>query len=168
MIKLEKFEKPDFARLISWIDSEKSMIQFSGAVFNFPVTVEQLEKYISAENRSAFKVIDIITGEVIGHAELNNIDYKNKHASICRVLIGEKENRNKGYGKLIIKELVHFGFEELKLHRIDLRVFDFNHQAIQCYLDCGFEKEGLLRDIIKVGEKYWSTYNMSIINPKLT
>lgn len=165
MIKLEKFDKADFTRLISWIESEKAMVQFSGSIFTYPLTNSQLEKYISSESRNAFKVNDTITSEVIGHAELNNIDFKNKHASICRVLIGDKLNRNKGYGKLIIKELVRFGFEELKLHRIDLRVFDFNHQAIQCYLDCGFSKEGLLKDTVKIGEEYWSTYNMSIINP---
>lgn len=164
MIKLEKFNSADFAKLISWIVSEKAMVQFSGSIFTFPLTNDQLEKYISLESRIVYKVIDVITREVIGHAELNNIDFKNKHASICRVLIGDKLNRNKGYGKLIIKELVRVGFEELKLHRIDLRVFDFNQQAIQCYLDCGFAKEGLLKDTTKMGEEYWSTYNMSIIN----
>jgi RimJ/RimL family protein N-acetyltransferase len=164
MIKLEKFDKPDFLRLINWIDTEKALVQFSGAVFNFPLTVDQLEKYIKTDNRLAFKVLDAETCDTIGHAELNNIDCKNNHASICRVIIGDKHNRNKGYGKLIIKELVRYGFDELKLHRIDLRVFDFNHQAIKCYLDCGFEIEGLLKDTLKIEDEYWSTFNMSIIN----
>ena len=48
--------------------------------------------------------------------------------------------------------------------RMDLGVFDFNHQAVRCYKNCGFEIEGRLKDCFKVGNVYWSTYNMSIIN----
>ena len=164
MIKLEKFEKRDYDRLIRWIDSETSMIQFSGPVFNFPITYEQLDKYVNTANRLVFRVVDSNTNEIIGHAELNNIDTKNNSARICRVLIGYKQNRNKGFGKAIIKELIRIGFVDLNLHRLDLGVYDFNQQAIKCYVDCGFEIEGLFRENSKVGNEYWSTYNMSIIN----
>lgn len=164
MIRLEKFEKLDFDRLIAWIESEESMIQFSGPIFNFPITPDQLDKYLDSETRIAFKVIDSFSGEVIGHAELNNIDNKNRNARVCRILIGDKQNRNKGFGKAIIKELIRIGFDDLKLHRLDLGVYDFNQQAIKCYKDCGFKIEGLLIENSKVGNNYWSTLNMSIIN----
>ncbi len=164
MIRLEKFDKSDFDRLINWIDSEEAMIQFSGPIFNYPITHEQLDKYINADNRLVYKAINIDSSEIIGHAEINNIDNKNKSARICRILIGDKQNRNKGFGKKIIQELTRIGFSDLQLHRLDLGVFDFNHQAIKCYKDCGFEVEGLLKDTTKMGDEYWSIYNMSIIN----
>lgn len=164
MIRLEKFDKSDFDRMINWIDSEESMIQFSGPIFNYPITHEQLDKYIKADSRLVYKIINTDSGEIIGHAEVNNIDNKNKCARICRILIGDKQNRNKGFGKAIIKELIRIGFSDLQLHRLDLGVFDFNHQAIKCYKDCGFEIEGLLKDTTKMGNEYWSIYNMSIIN----
>ena len=164
MIRLEKFERSDFGRLISWIESEESMVQFSGPIFRFPLTEDQLEKYINSNNRLVFKAIHIETGNVVGHAELNNIDHLHKSARICRVLVGETSERNKGLGKAIIKELVRIGFEELKLHRLDLGVYDFNKQAIKCYQDCGFEIEGLMRDSSRVGDVYWSSYNMSLLN----
>lgn len=164
MIRLEKFDKNDYDRLINWIDSEESMIQFSGPIFNFPITFEQLDKYINADNRVIYKVINSDTSEIIGHAELNNIDKKNSNARICRILIGDKQNRNKGFGKTIIQELIRIGFEDLKLHRLDLGVYDFNEQAIKCYKDCGLEIEGLFKENSKIGNEYWSTYNMSIIN----
>jgi RimJ/RimL family protein N-acetyltransferase len=164
MIRLEKFDESDFERLINWIDSEESMIQFSGPIFNYPITHEQLDKYIAVDNRLVYKVINTDSGEIVGHAELNNIDNKNKSARICRILIGEKPNRNKGFGKAIIKALIQIGFCDLQLHRLDLGVFDFNQQAIKCYKDCGFEIEGLLKDTTKMGSEYWSIYNMSIIN----
>ncbi|HEY4787948.1 MAG TPA: GNAT family protein, partial [Bacteroidales bacterium] len=156
MIKLEKFEKSDFDRLINWIDSEESMIQFSGPIFSYPITYEQLDKYICADNRIVYKVKDSDSGDIIGHAELNKIDKKNRSARISRILIGDKRNRNKGYGKAIINELIRIGFNDLQLHRLDLGVFDFNHQAMKCYKDCGFEIEGLLKENSRVGDKYWS------------
>lgn len=165
MIKLEKFTQSDFDRLIGWVDSEELMIQFSGSSFTYPITHEQLEKHLATENRIIYKVISTDSGEVIGHAELGYIDTKNKNARICRILIGEKRNRDKGFGRAIIQSLIHIGFCDLDLHRLDLGVFDFNTQAIKCYKDCGFEIEGLLKDTIKMKKGYWSIYNMSLINP---
>ncbi len=164
MIRLEKFEKSDYDRFIGWIDSEESLIEFSGTIFSFPLTYEQVDKYAHGENRLIYKVVELDTGDVIGHAELNNINYTHENARISRILIGNKEKRNKGFGKLIIKELIRIGFSELKLHRLDLGVVDFNERAIKCYKDCGFEIDGLLKDSMKVGKNYWSMYNMSILN----
>ena len=166
MIRLEKFNYHDFNRLISWIDSEESMVIFSGPIFSYPLNQEQLNRYISAENRLVYKVKETLTDSVIGHAELNNIDLKNKSARICRILVGDKQKRNMGFGKAIIKALINIGFNELNLHRLDLGVFYFNHQAIACYKKCGFEVEGLMKDTTKIGDVYWSVYNMSIINKR--
>ncbi len=164
MIKLEKFNIEDYDRLINWIDSEEFLIQFGGGFFSYPITYKQLDSYIKCEKRLIYKVIDLKTNQNIGHAELNNIDLKNKNARICRVLVGNKSIRNKGFGKKIINEIVRIGFKELQLHRLDLGVYDFNKTAINCYKSCGFEIEGLLKENTKVDNQYWSTYNMSKIN----
>tara|TARA_R110001606_G_scaffold397093_1_gene572597 strand:+ start:789 stop:1310 length:522 start_codon:yes stop_codon:yes gene_type:complete len=164
MIQLEKFETSDFERFINWIDSEKLMYIFAAKEFEYPVTKNQLEIYNKVLNRIAYKVIHKKTKEIIGHAELNNIDQNNKSARICRVLIGNKKYRNKGFGSKIINELVRIGFHEMDLHRIDLGVYDFNKNAIKCYQNCGFEIEGLFKENIKIDSEYWSVYNMSILN----
>ena len=164
MIQLEKFEVSDYNRLIDWIDTEKQLLIFSGGIFSFPITHKQLDTYCENLNRIIYKVIDKSSNTIIGHAELNNINLKNKNARICRVLVGDKNSRNKGYGGKIIKELVKIGFNELNLHRIDLGVYDFNKSAIKCYQNCGFEIEGLLKENTKTGSLYWSTYTMSKIN----
>ena len=167
MIKLEKFEKQDYERLINWIESEEALVVFSGSIFSYPLTKKQLDLYLENKNRLIYKVFDTKTNTIIGHAELSNIDTKHETARICRVLVGDKNVRNKGFGTFIIKDLIRIGFEELKLHRLDLGVYDFNKQAIKCYEKCGFEIEGLLKENIKVGSEYWSTYNMGIINNRI-
>lgn len=166
MIKLEYFGKEDFPRLIDWIDSKKLMYLFSADNFEYPLNRKQLKKYLKTKNKRIFKVIDKNTNEIIGHADFSNINLKSKSARICRVLIGNQKHRNKGFGTLVIKELIKIGFEEMKLNRIDLGVYDFNTQAIKCYKKCGFEIEGLLKENTRFENEYWSTYNMSIINNK--
>ncbi|MBL4604471.1 MAG: GNAT family N-acetyltransferase [Flavobacteriaceae bacterium] len=164
MIQLEKFEKSDYDRLINWIDTEELLVIFSGQIFDFPITYEQLDSYLDATDRLVYKVVEQESNTVIGHAELTGIDYRRKSARICRILIGDTTHRNNGYGTLIMKELIRIGFSELSLHRLDLGVYDFNTQAIKCYQNCGFEIEGLLKDNMRYGDTYWSSYNMSILN----
>ncbi|PQB07485.1 hypothetical protein BST83_10175 [Polaribacter filamentus] len=166
MIKLEKFDTSDYDRLVSWINSENLMYVFSAKLFIFPITHSQLNTYTNNLNRIVYKVIHINSNLIIGHAELNNINFIDKNARICRVLIGDANFRNKGYGSQIINELVRIAFEKMDLHRLDLGVYDFNKNAIRCYQKCGFEIEGLLKENIKIRQEYWSTYNMSILNNK--
>jgi RimJ/RimL family protein N-acetyltransferase len=163
MIRFDSFTRADFDRFINWIDNEKFMYQFAGPVFVFPLTHQQLDEYISEKNRNIYRVVEIASNRVIGHAEINRIDSKNKSARLCRILIADKSDRNRGYGQMIINKLLKIGFEELNLHRIDLGVFDFNKSAIKCYEKCGFKKEGLLRDSFVIENEFYSVFNMSIL-----
>lgn len=164
LIALNPFQSADFDRLIQWVHSEEEMVQWSGPLFSFPITHNQLENYMRADNRLIYTVKDLNSSEIIGHAELNAIDTVQKSARICRVLIGDKHNRNKGYGTLIIQELIRIGFKELQLHSLDLRVFDFNKQAITCYSNCGFQIQELSKENYTFGDTCWSMYTMSIYN----
>lgn len=161
-IVLEPFTSADFNRLISWVKTERFMYQFAGPIFTFPITHDQLKTYLNDTARKVYKVVTT-DHTVIGHCELGTIDLKNNKARISRVLVANESNRGKGYGKSIIKALMAIAFEELDLHRIDLGVFDFNHGAIICYEQCGFQKEGLLRDAFVLDGAYQSVYNMSIL-----
>jgi RimJ/RimL family protein N-acetyltransferase len=63
----------------------------------------------------------------------------------------------------MIKEVCRIGFEEFRLHRISLGVYDFNTAAIRCYEKSGFVKEGVFRDILKYNDTYWSLVEMSML-----
>ncbi|MCU7663861.1 GNAT family N-acetyltransferase [Bacillus thuringiensis] len=163
MIKLEIFKKSDFKQLINWINSEEFLIQWSGNAFTFPLDEQQLEKYIESANTLAFKVVDEETSDVIGHISLGQIDNINKSARIGKVLVGNTKMRGRSIGKHMMKAVLHIAFDELKLHRVTLGVYDFNTSAISCYEKIGFIKEGLLRDSKRVGETYWNLWEMSML-----
>ncbi|PGZ05717.1 GNAT family N-acetyltransferase [Bacillus cereus] len=163
MIKLKQFTRNDFKQLKNWIHSEEFLIQWSGNAFTYPLDEEQLEKYIESANTLAFKVIDEETLNVIGHISLGQIDNRNKSARIGKVLVGDMKMRGRSIGKQMMKAVLYIAFEELKLHRVTLGVYDFNTSAISCYEKIGFVKEGLLRESKKVGDTYWNLWEMSML-----
>ncbi|ARP57862.1 GNAT family N-acetyltransferase [Bacillus thuringiensis] len=163
VIKLKTFKKSDFKQLINWINSEEFLIQWSGNAFTFPLDEQQLEKYIESANTLAFKVVDEETSDVIGHISLGQIDNINKSARIGKVLVGNTKMRGRSIGKHMMKAVLHIAFDELKLHRVTLGVYDFNISAISCYEKIGFVKEGLLRESKRVGETYWNLWEMSML-----
>ncbi|WP_142951780.1 GNAT family N-acetyltransferase [Bacillus thuringiensis] len=163
VIKLKTFKKSDFKQLINWINSEEFLIQWSGNAFTFPLDEQQLEKYIESANTLAFKVVDEETSDVIGHISLGQIDNINKSARIGKVLVGNTKMRGRSIGKHMMKAVLHIAFDELKLHRVTLGVYDFNISAISCYEKIGFLKEGLLRESKRVGETYWNLWEMSML-----
>ncbi|GAB6550706.1 MULTISPECIES: GNAT family N-acetyltransferase [Bacillus] len=163
MIRLEPFKRKDFKQLMNWISSENFLIQWSGNAFTYPLTEQQLDKYIESTNTLAFKVIDEQSAEVVGHISLGQIDNINKSARIGKVLVGDTKMRGRSIGKHMMKAVLQIAFEELKLHRVTLGVYDFNTSAISCYEKIGFVKEGLLRESKKVGETYWNLWEMSML-----
>ncbi|WP_426449277.1 GNAT family N-acetyltransferase [Paenibacillus sp. S-38] len=167
VIKLEHFERTDFAQLIEWIDSPKFLFQWGGQTFSFPLNEEQLEEYIKNSNTHAadvliYKVVLEENKEVVGHIHLQ-IDRINEAARIGKVLVGKRNLRGQGIGQMMIKKVLHIVFEELKLHKVSLGVLEFNLSAIACYEKAGFVKEGLIRDKRRIDNEFWSVWEMSML-----
>lgn len=168
MIRLEYFEPHDFQLLIDWISDQDLLMNWAGTQFRFPLTMDKLTWYTldsnDFEKSSTFiyKAVDTESGQTVGHVSLTAINRTNRSARITRVLV-DQSKRGKGVGEQIIRAMLQIGFEDLNLHRMSLGVFDFNHSAINIYKKCGFHLDGILRDINKHGDEYWSLMEMSIL-----
>ncbi|WP_079528755.1 GNAT family N-acetyltransferase [Halobacillus hunanensis] len=167
MIELRYFSEKDFPQLINWITSPEFLLQWGGPMFHYPLNHEQLKDYMTDSNSDhasqfIFSAVDTQTDATIGHIALRNIDRTNRSARIGKVIVGD-EVRGKGFGEMMIKETLKVAFNQLKLHKVSLGVFDFNHSAIRCYEKAGFKKDGLLRDHRKINDEYWSLYEMSLL-----
>ena len=153
-----RLERSDLLTLISWAEDEKTLIQWCGPVFDFPLTLQQLDVYFSETEKDlpARYVYKYETGDgkMAGVCELGNIDRRNEAGSVCRVFV-DKEFRGKGIAKELVSEVLKFGFGTLLLNRIDLNVYTFNAGAIKCYEELGFVKEGVKRRSTKFGNEYW-------------
>ena len=168
LLKLASFSRDDFQQLMDWIPNATFAMQWSGPSFTYPLTTEQLENYIRGANEPnastyVFKVIDEFTNEVIGHVSLGNVDRGNSSARIGKVLVGSANSRGKGYGTQLMNAVLTFAFEQLKLQKVTLVVFDFNTSAIQCYEKVGFKREGFIQGARKNGDEYWNLIEMGIL-----
>ena len=173
MIKLEYFTTEDFDTLLEWIQDEQLLLHWAGTQFRFPLTKKKLDWYIKDANdfqtssTFIFKALEVESGKTVGHISLTSINRTNRSARITRVLVADPE-RGKGLAGNMVKELVKIGFEQLHLHRISLGVYDKNKAAIKCYHNCGFSIDGVLRDIQKYKDGYWSLMEMSILENEWT
>ncbi|CDQ20056.1 GNAT family N-acetyltransferase [Halobacillus karajensis] len=168
MVELKFFERANFQQLINWIETPEFLLQWGGPKFSFPLDEAQLESYLKNANDKdsevlIYSVVEKETDSIIGHISLGKIDRTNKSARVGKVLVGDKSVRGKGIGQQIMTEILKIAFDELGLHRVSLGVFDFNSSAIACYEKAGFKKEGLLRDSRRIGNEYWSLWEMSVL-----
>ena len=168
MIELKYFTEGDIPQLISWIDSPEFLLQWSGTGFSFPLTDQQLMKYLKEANKEgsktqAFKVIHLESSKIIGHISLGSINLHYRNARMCRVLIGDEEMKGKGFAPLMVNKLLNIAFIQLGLHKVSLAVYDFNTPALKLYHKMGFRTEGLIREASRIGDDYWSYYEMSIL-----
>lgn len=169
MIELQPFTQDDLDRLLGWIPTEEALVMWSGPFFTFPLDRPQLQDYLASAAqlppiRKIYRAVLSETGEVVGHIELNNMDFRNMAATVSKVLVGDPSRRGAGIGAQMVKSLLEIAFDQMHFHRMDLHVFDFNTPAVRCYEKMGFIIEGHLRDYRKVGNNYWSSYAMSILD----
>ena len=161
MIALQPFEENDFERLINWLDNEELLVQFGGPLFSFPLTREQLEVYKNDKNRLSFKVLELPGQEIVGHAELFPSDQP-EVIKICRILIGDKSKRGKGFGQQVIHELLKISFLKLGKEKVELNVYDWNINAIKCYEKVGFVLNPQKKFLSEVNGSTWTAVNMTL------
>ena len=68
-----------------------------------------------------------------------------------------------GLGEEVTNLVLEYAFKDLKLHRVDLRVLDYNKRAIACYEKCGFVIEGMEREGAFIDQRWETDIIMSIL-----
>ena len=100
--------------------------------------------------------------QTIGHCEI----YLTKEtAKLCRILIGEKFFRGKGFGLQIVNDLLEISFARLNKPFIELNVYNWNVGAIKCYEKAGFSINKDKINHIEVKGKICNSLNMIIDKP---
>ena len=71
--------------------------------------------------------------------------------------------RSGGLGTEAVQLALHYCFIDLRLHKVYLRVLDYNARAIRAYEKCGFRAEGVLREEMLVGGGWHALVYMGIL-----
>ena len=162
MIRLRSFKEQDFDALIHWVDTPEMLLQWAGPTFDYPLNKDQLTSYLHTPDQQSYTAIDKSSGDMIGHIVLGRIDKRNNQARIGKVFVSPSF-RGRGVAEEMVRHILAIAFDDLNLHKVTLGVFDFNHPAIHCYQKVGFKKDGLLRDHRRIGNEYWNTIEMSLL-----
>lgn len=109
-------------------------------------------------------ICDLKKGTPLGSVYIRDIDRQHNKAEYG-IFIGESSARGRGVGTAAAKLMLRYCFEEEKLHRVFLRVFADNRQAIRSYEKAGFRQEGLLRDDVRIDGRYCDMVWMAAVNP---
>jgi len=165
-IQIQPMSESDLPKLIEWAEDEKTLIQWCGPVFEFPLSIDQLEEYfkptlVQVPSRYIFKAVNE-NNEMIGMTEIGAVDRKNLFASLCRIFV-EKNYRGQGAAEKLINVALDFCFVELGMVRMELRVYTFNSGAVKTYERLGFKREGLMRKVTKYKDEFWDGYIYSIL-----
>ena len=128
-----------------------------------PLTREQAEKEFEQPvlPYEAIRWMIEFEGKCIGGTRLTLFDTDRK----ARFAIGifNITMLSKGLGTEATNLVLEYAFNTLSLHRVELRVLEYNKRAIACYKKCGFVIEGLERDSALVEDKWESDVMMSIL-----
>ena len=107
-------------------------------------------------------IIDNEHGKPIGTIQLYNIDDQNKSCNLG-IRIGDKAHWSKGYGRDAINTILEYAFFNMDMYRVNLKVYEYNERAYQCYLKCGFKDEGKTRKSAFIDGTYYDEIVMGIL-----
>ncbi|WP_017186256.1 GNAT family N-acetyltransferase [Alkalibacillus haloalkaliphilus] len=163
-IYLRKVELGDTELYQSWLNDVDVMYSTNPSldVYSYEDTRRFVENVLVNSNTSKSYIIVERNGETIGITSLINMDYKNRNAE-CIIDLGNKQYWGKGYAKEALTILLNYAFMELNLHRVSLRVFDFNEAAIHLYQKLGFKEEGRSRESLYRNGEWHDMIHMGLL-----
>ena len=164
-VRLRAIERADIPNFVRWLN-DPEVRQFIQMYAPLSQASEEhwFEEHLSRKNDHVFCVEAHVGDEWVplGNCGLHGIDWKNSVA-VFGIVLGEKTHWGKGYGTDAARTMVHFAFDTLNLHRVELEVYDFNPRAMRCYEKVGFRREGTRRQAHFVNGAYHDVHMMSIL-----
>ena len=123
-------------------------------------TYQQHQQALSNKDLLHLIVEQCDNNKPIGYIILAGLEQNNQSIEFRRIVITDK---GKGYGRESLRLIKKMAFEKLFAHRLWLDVKDRNLRARHVYEAEGFIVEGVLRECLKIGEKFESLVVLSML-----
>jgi RimJ/RimL family protein N-acetyltransferase len=105
----------------------------------------------------------IETDALIGHIRLDRVDLRDRRASLA-IGIEDPAQLGIGLGREAMVLVLEYAFDVLALHRVSVRVVEYNLRAIRAYQKCGFVVEGREREAAFVDGVWHDDLMMAILD----
>lgn len=163
-IYLRPMNYEDTDNIVAWRNSDAVRKNF---IYQELFTREGHENWIHnmVETGKVVQMIicELSTDKPLGSVYIRDIDRRHSKAEYG-IFIGEPSARGRGIGTATAKLMLRYCFEEEGLHRVYLRAFATNIQAIRSYEKAGFVREALLRDDVCIDGKFRDIVLMGALN----
>lgn len=137
-VTIRPLQEEDAYTSVKW-RNDPEVFKYTGSTYAHEITIESeltwIRKVIADPND--YRCAIIANGVYVGNIYLTDI---NGEAAHYHIFIGNKSFWGKGVAKMASKLIIEYGFKELQLKQITLRVKKANKPAYQLYRALGFKE----------------------------
>ena len=163
-IILRPITAEDTSLIVKWRNTESVRKNFIfREIFTEEMHTKWMETKVASGEVVQYIIIDRSSDIPVGSVYFRDVDTKKRSAEYG-IFIGEERAKGKGIGTETARIFTRFGFEVLGLHRISLRLLAGNLQAEKSYLNAGFAREGIARDMEFIDGEYRDIVFMAKLN----
>ncbi|MCY4180476.1 MAG: GNAT family protein [Litoreibacter sp.] len=145
-VRLRAPELQDWAGRFALGNTPELHRMFGGEPTQFrELTEDAAKSWVDKQMQERFAWVIELEGRLIGSVRLHSVNYAD-HRAVLAIGILDVESLGKGLGAEAIELVAKHAFGPMGLHRISLRVLDFNARAIAAYRKVGFVEEGRERE----------------------
>ena len=156
-VLLRAIEAEDLPSLHRW--SNDPEVQQGLAGWHFPVSKAALQRWVEGFRHDGTDqrfIIEAPSAGSVGLVTLTAINWKDRNA-FHGLLIGERDQRRKGFAADALLAIMRYAFEQLGLQRLDTTIAEFNAASLALHVDrCGWIVEGKKAQALFRNNRYWS------------
>lgn len=155
-IYLRSFTENDISRrYINWLNDPQVNVFLSTRNIkqNYKSVQNYIKSFIKCSDKLLLGIFLKKTNLHIGNITFCPIDWKNNFSALG-ICIGDKKYWHKGLAREALIIAIEFGFNQLKLHRLEAGINSMNKTSLKLFQSLGFKKEGILRQREKMHNTY--------------
>jgi RimJ/RimL family protein N-acetyltransferase len=164
-VYLRAAERDDIPLFVRWFnDYRTSRTLGLRAPMSVAMEEQWFERAVADQGKTGYHFVAcrLADDRPIGTTGLFDLDLTNGNAGLG-ISIGDEDDRGRGHGTDILRALLKFAFDSLRLERVWLEVYDFNPRARRVYERVGFVDEGIARHAIFREGAYRDIHRMAIL-----
>lgn len=159
--------EPEDLDFIHAVENDETIWELSNTIT--PYSKFLIKEYLEHAHKDIYEVkqlrllISDYNDKAIGLIDIFDFDIKNRRAGIG-ILIQNKENKLKGFGREALALLSNYCFTHLDLHQLYCNISETNVPSIKLFENQGFNKIGLKKDWNFLNGNYTNEYLYQLIN----
>lgn len=128
-----------------------------------PSTVADEREFVERTRRAEDRVLFTVSrnGRPVGRVDLRGLGDRTGEATTSFFVVPEQTG--KGYGTEAIALVLRYGFDHLRLHRVNSHTIEYNRAGERVLEKNGFTREGTKRDGAFINGEYWDVSTWGIL-----